>query len=374
MTEHRQHSSAPGAGGMSPVFLRWLVLVILSSVVAAILNAAGMPAATLLGAMLAGIIVAFRGVRLSVPGPVFALAQGLIGCMIAGTFPESLSGDLLEDWPLLVFGVLSVIAASALLGWLLTRMRILPGTTVVWGLSPGAASAMVLLSDSYGADSRLVAFMQYTRVLMVTAAASLIATAVGSAIPHDVSAQVWFPPIAWWPLAETLALAVAGPLIARLIGMPALGLLLPIIGGVLLTRLGVMELELPHWLLALAFAFVGWRIGLPFTRPLILHALKMLPMIAASTLCLMTICAGLAAVFVLVAGIDPLTAYLATSPGGADSVAIIAASSDVDAPFVISMQLARFTLILFFGPILARFVARRAAMADPGLDPDGKAG
>ncbi|HUO98599.1 MAG TPA: AbrB family transcriptional regulator, partial [Rhizomicrobium sp.] len=61
-----------------------------------------------------------------------------------------------------------------------------------------------------------------------------------------------------------------------------------------------------------------------------------------------------------IAGIDPLTAYLATSPGGADSVAIIAASSKVDAPFVMSMQMARFAAVLATGPALARFLAGRA--------------
>ena len=40
----------------------------------------------------------------------------------------------------------------------------LPGTTAVWGSSPGAATAMVLMAEAFGADARLVAFMQYLRV------------------------------------------------------------------------------------------------------------------------------------------------------------------------------------------------------------------
>ena len=56
-----------------------------------------------------------------------------------------------------------------------------------------------------------------------------------------------------------------------------------------------------------------------------------------------------------------MTAYLATSPGGADSVAIIAASSKVDIPFVMSMQLARALVLLVLGPGLAGFVAKRAS-------------
>ena len=58
-------------------------------------------------------------------------------------------------------------------------------------------------------------------------------------------------------------------------------------------------------------------------------------------------------------GIDPLTAYLATSPGGMDSVAIIAAASDsVDISFVMALQSARFLIVLLLGPSLARLVTR----------------
>jgi hypothetical protein len=60
----------------------------------------------------------------------------------------------------------------------------------------------------------------------------------------------------------------------------------------------------------------------------------------------------------VVAGIDPLTAYLATSPGGADSAAIIAMASNVDVAFVMAMQTTRLILILLIGPSVAGFIAR----------------
>jgi uncharacterized membrane protein AbrB (regulator of aidB expression) len=67
-------------------------------------------------------------------------------------------------------------------------------------------------------------------------------------------------------------------------------------------------------------------------------------------------CGGIGAA----AGADPLIAYLATGPGGADSVAIIAASSNVNVRFVMAMQMARFVAVLAIGPVAARFLARRA--------------
>lgn len=48
--------------------------------------------------------------------------------------------------------------------------------------------------------------------------------------------------------------------------------------------------------------------------------------------CLVTVCAGIAFALTQLSNIDPLTAYLATSPGGLDSVAIIASSSGSTSP------------------------------------------
>ena len=62
-------------------------------------------------------------------------------------------------------------------------------------------------------------------------------------------------------------------------------------------------------------------------------------------------------VLVEFAGIDPLTAYLATSPGGVDSAAIIAASSKVDMSFVMAMQSVRLLIVIFIGPALSRWIA-----------------
>ena len=59
------------------------------------------------------------------------------------------------------------------------------------------------------------------------------------------------------------------------------------------------------------------------------------------------------------ADVDPLTAYLATSPGGADSIAIIAAASPVDIPFVLTMQVLRMLFVMFTGPAIARTMARQ---------------
>jgi uncharacterized protein len=349
--------------GRQALVAQWAVLLVLSSIFVMALEALHLPAALLLGPMAAAIALAACDWSLRVPRPPFYFAQAIVGCLIAHSLPATILGEMHRDWPLFAVTVLSVIVASTLLGWLLTRLRVLPGTTAVWGSSPGAATAMTLMAEAYGADVRLVAFMQYLRVVFVAIVASVVARVFainsGGAAPE----MIWFPQIAWVPFIETLALAGFSVLAGRLLRIPAGPLLVPLFLGIVLQDTGLITIQLPPWLLAISYALVGWSIGARFTRPILIYAAKVFPRVVLSTLTLIAVCCGFAAVLVMVAGVDPLTAYLATSPGGADSVAIIAASSKVDLPFVMAMQAGRLIVVLLTGPSLTRFIARHAGAA-----------
>jgi uncharacterized protein len=342
-----------------PPAAQWILLIALSAGIGAFLLWLHAPAALMLGPLIAAMMLAAGGGRVRFPLPPFVVAQGIIGCLIARMVPLTIIGDILDHWLLFTAGVLFVVAASSLLGWLMTRLQILPGTTALWGTSPGAASVMTIMAESYGADIRLVAVMQYLRVVLVAAIAALVAKLFGVSASQGSAAIVWFPPIVWLPLAETLALAVAGPLVARALRIPAGAFLVPMVAGIVLTHFGWLAIELPAWLLAASYALVGWNIGLRFTRPLLIHAARALPRIVGCTVLLIALCGLVALMLVYGAGVDPLTAYLATSPGGSDSIAIIAASTDVDVSFVMAMQTVRMVAVLFLAPVLTKFIAER---------------
>jgi membrane AbrB-like protein len=200
--------------------------------------------------------------------------------------------------------------------------------------------------------------MQYLRVVLVVAIASLVAHfwVHASVIPAPI---VWFPVIHWLPFLETLAIILGGSAIGYISKFPAGMLLFPLIAGSVLQLNGVVEIELPRWLLAGGYLCIGWQIGLRFTQKVLLNAAKVLPQIFASILAVITFCGGLGYVLTKLLGIDPLTAYLATSPGGVDAVAIIAASSNVNVGFVMTLQLSRALLIMFIGPVISKFLARK---------------
>ncbi len=342
----------------TPTVLKWGVLLAASLAFIVPLELIRLPAALLLGAMAAAILVAVFEGKLSVPRWPYVLAQGLIGCLVARSIGPPILVTMVQHWPLFIAGVCSVLLISTSLGALLARWKVLPGTTAVWGSAPGAATVMVLMSDGFGGDPRLVAYMQFLRVMLVALVASIVArlwVAPGTAARAAVD---WFPAVAAGPLWETMALAVFGAIAGARSGIPAGPLLVPLFAGIALSCTHLITITLPPWLMAGCYALVGWSIGLRFTREIVLYAARVFPKIAASTLTLIALCGGLAWLLHLTVGTDPLTAYLATSPGGADSVAIIAASSQVDLPFVMAMQMARFILVLLVGPTLARTVAQ----------------
>jgi uncharacterized protein len=345
--------------GSLPTMVQWAALIAVSVGVAGLLLSVHAPAALLLGPLLGSMALATSGAKLRLPLAPFVFAQGMVGSMIAKMVPISIVGDVVSHWALFSVGVFSVVAVSSFLGWIMTRFQVLPGTTALWGTSPGAASVMTLMAEAYGADPRLVAIMQYLRVLMVAGVAAIVARSFGIAEAHKAQAIVWFPPVAWLPFAETVALAIAGPIIAQRFNIPAGAFLVPLVVGGVLSHFGLIQIEQPPWLLAACYTMVGWNIGLRFTRPLLIHAAKALPRILVCIFIMISLCGGVAVMLVMVAKVDPLTAYLATSPGGADSVAIIAASSNVDVSFVMAMQTVRMIVVLILAPMLTKFIAER---------------
>ena len=337
-----------------------MILLALSAVLSFVLFRLHLPAAPLLGPLIAGITLSLRGATIRLPRPFFISAHAIIGCMIARALTPSIFGVLAANWALVLIILLSTLAISALTGWLLVRYSSLPGATGAWGSSPGGASAMVVMAQEYGADVRLVALMQYLRVLFVVGAAVMVVRfALGGEAQEMTQHIVWFPPLTFNLPLTLLLTAVAGWLGLRL-RIPSGAMLLPMLAGALAQGEGMLLLELPEWLLVLAYTALGWTVGLQFNREIFMLALKTLPQIIAAIVGLIALCALMALALTHLLPLDFLTAYLATSPGGLDTVAIIAVGTRADMSFIMAMQTLRLFTILLTGPATARLISRYA--------------
>lgn len=344
----------------------WLALILLASLLVALLRAADMPAAFLLGPMIAAIVVAVSGVRARLPRLFVIAAQAILGCLIAAALDSELIEVIAAHWEIFMAFSLATIVITAVLGVWVTRGGWLPGTTAIWGLSPGAASAMVLLADEYGADKRMVAMMQYSRIVLVALAAILLAKAVGHpSVPSHVSKAStltahWlsFPP--WMSLVEMLALAASGVAIAIYSGKGSAALFIPAFAGAALQAAGLIHITVPPLLATLAFCSVGVYVGLSFTREVLIHSLRALPTMLLAICAMILLCGLLSlALAELLPGTDPLTAYLAMSPGGIDAAVIIASQASVSLPLILASQFVRLLFVIAGAPALAKWLARR---------------
>lgn len=335
--------------------LRWLVLLLLSVFFAWAMNLAHIPAGWMVGPMIAGIVYAIINVKLTINKWVYHGSQAVIGCLIANSLSFDIMQEALKEWPLFVVVIAVVMLLSWGLGLFLARLGVIPPDVAIWGSSPGAANAMVIMAKEFGSDERLVACMQYIRVLLVVIVASIVAsifTGSGSLITPLFAGWGTVPDFA--ALAETLALIVASIAIGRVFKIPAGSMLVPMILGAFLHLMGWVKIELPAPLLVLSYALIGWQIGLGFDREILRSSLKAFPRIILSNLILIALCSILGWMVSHWFGIDLLSAYLATSPGGANTVAVIALSTPVNVAFIMALQTFRLIIIILIGPWVSR--------------------
>lgn len=342
----------------------WATLLAATAVLTTLMRLAHMPATFMLGPLLAGIATALVAPGAKLPPGATVAAQGVLGSVIAQTLAPGLLLDLAPRWPLLLGVNAVMVGGIAGIGLIITRRQWLPGTAGIWGVSPGAASAMVMLADEYGSDKRLVALMQYLRILC----AAVTVIAVGSLFGHrhpptavalPGASNDWLAPVDPVGLAVVAGLSLAALVVAVRLHKPALAIFAPIILGVLIQIPGWAAPRVPPLAAAAAFSVIGWHVGLTFTRASLLHSARMLPRIFAMIASVLALCGVLALGLAEIADVSLLTAYMALNPGGIDAVLILAASIDVDLPLILAIQISRLLLVIALLPALSRMVADR---------------
>jgi membrane AbrB-like protein len=166
------------------------------------------------------------------------------------------------------------------------------------------------------------------------------------------------PPLLAWVVTALVA-AIGGGLGAWL-KLPAGAFLGPLLVGVPLTALGLPVGAWPPGVLPLALWAIGVGVGSHFDAAA-LHELRRVALGAlAAAVAIVGGCALLAWGWSTVSGVDLLTAYFATSPGGADSVLAIALDTGVSLSLVLAVQVGRLLLVLFIAPALLRRLPGRA--------------
>ena len=348
----------------NPGLLRSWVLVVLVTVVAtAALAAASLPSPVLFGSLIGGVVCALTlGGDLHIPRLGFNVGQALIGATIGALVNLRTLERLLVDWPSILGVTLGTLLISLLAGRLLALHRDASPTTGTFALVAGGASGVVAMAHELGADDRVVTVVQYLRVLLVLVAMPLVTTVVFH--PTTTGGSGPAGPAVRWPadLAFTVVTVAAGLLVARATQAPASSLLGPLLIAVALSASGVLgAVTVPVAFQNLGYALIGVQVGLRFTRESLRSIASLLPAAVGLIVAVIAACAGMGLVLSAVTGVDRLTAYLATTPGGLYAVLATAADSGCDVTYVLAVQVIRVFVMLLAIPLLARMLARRTS-------------
>jgi membrane AbrB-like protein len=360
-------------GGWMKLSYRSALLPIMAVLFAFGLQSAHLPAAWLFGPLVASALFAVRDWQaVELPRPVYIGAQAVIGTALGAGFSPATLLTLPKHFSIFAFAVIFILLTSLFNGWLLTRRTRLNVATAFLGTMPGGAGEMAAMSDSLRADSRLVVIMQYTRLLLILASLALVTPFLShhsSSIRVPEAPALLLATFAWWKIGTLCLLAFIGWLTGLRTRIPAGTFLVPTVLYFLLEIGGVQPGRWPWLVFATAYLVMGLQIGGRF-RPSTLAAIKdiLLP-VCGTTLVLLAGSFILAWILSREMGLDPVSAYLAATPGGLDSVAAVAAELKGDTAVILTVHLVRLLCVLIVGPWLvracSRWLGKRANSEDP---------
>jgi membrane AbrB-like protein len=328
------------------------------------LQALHLPAAWLFGPLVASAFFAVKDWQtVEFPKPVYIAAQAVIGTALSAGFSPATLMALPKHLPVFALAVVFILFTSLFNGWILTRCTRLDAVTAFLGTIPGGAGEMAAMSDSLRADTRLVVIMQYTRLLLILASLALITPVIKSfshAHATVVAAASAMPvaPLAWWRIGALGLLALLGWLAGMRTRIPAGTFLVPTVLYFILELSGIQLGRWPRPCFMAAYLIMGLQIGGRFRSSTFAAIKSILLPLCGTTLLLLSGSLALAWILTREMRLDPVSAYLAATPGGLDSVAAVAAELQGDTAIILTVHLVRLLCVLIAGPWLVRGCAR----------------
>lgn len=326
------------------------------------LSALGFPVAWLVGAMLGmAAYNQFSPAPYKPPRLVRRLGEWVLGAGVGANLTAEVAGFLAARGVPILVVLVGGIATGVVSGFILLRSSGLAAGTCFYSAVPGGAAEMVALADATGADARLVASLHAVRVALLVAtlplAFSPLARSGGAGALRPLA-----PAGGMSVIVLILAAGAAGGWLFYRLRLPGGVILGAMVGGALAALAGLTGgAGLPGAFKACAQAVIGASAGAQFTRDtwgalgrVLRPALGMIAFMVAT---------GLASgVFLhFAAGLDWITAMLATVPAGSAEMIGTAAALGADAGVVAAIQVLRvLTMNLVFPVLVPRLVSRTA--------------
>lgn len=338
-----------------------LVFFATSFAVGWVMQAIGLPAGWLLGALLTGIIWSFFIEKLIFRSELFTLSLALVGIVIGFMVVPEEVWEYRTLLPAFLLTLTLTLIGGIALGKFFGKWTKLSGNTAFFCCLPGGASEVIALSERYQADQRIVAAFHTARITLFVFSVPLIVgigtQSSGVDLVERQQELTW--DIALVGLAFLLAVGVF--FVSRFLAFPGAPMFLAIILGFSVHQWIVPSYSMPNIVMGVAQVLIGSVIGMRFDRST-LNELKRIGKPSIVTLALyIAMSLGLAFTFFILSPLPFYTTLLAIVPAGAAEMASTAATLEMDATVVATLQMLRVLALFLALPFLIRWFAQKPA-------------
>jgi membrane AbrB-like protein len=317
-----------------------VILIALGGLGGLAAKALGLPLPFMLGALLvsAGVAIALPrhlpggygfppGLRL-----VFISVIGLvIGAQVS---PELFArlGDLLLSLAALTVFVGVALAYNV---WVFSRIGGYDRVTAFYCSTPGGLFESLQMGEEAGADVVRLTLQQFLRIIVVVTTLPIaLSLYLGEPVGSAGGMTMARGELDWSTLPVIVAAGVAGYWLGDVLRLPARQLTGPMLVAALLTLSGLVQIDMPQWLIDAAQVVVGTALGLRFTgvsRALVLRGGWLAVL---SVFGMLALAAGFAALLAPATG-EPFDVLLISfAPGGVTEMALVALSLQANPAFV----------------------------------------
>ena len=310
----------------------------------------GLPAPFLIGPASAVSIAGLAGLRLSIPTSVRNACFVAVGLsMGAGLTPEVFVAA--RTWPLsfLVVPVAIVILLYSAT-WILQRFFGYDRTTALLAASPGHLSFVLSLAADTRSDLLAVGVIQSVRVLALTLTVPLIVEIFDLVETTPPPAAT----MAIWPLAISFAAALGLGWVLMRLRVPAALLMGGMIASGSAHLSGMVEGNLPDWVLIPTYVLLGGMIGSRFSEVSVRALRAAFVAGGVVTVGVVVLAALIAALVSHIADVPVDAALIAFAPGGLETMAAMAVMLNAQPTYVGAHHILRLLLLSGLMPYVLR--------------------
>jgi membrane AbrB-like protein len=281
----------------------------------------------------------------------------VVGVSLGLYFTAPVVHQVVSLWPWFIALGFAAIAFGTLSAWLLARLSGVDRATAFFSCMPGGAAEMATLGEQYGAATDRVALAHSLRVVLVVTIFP-VAIALGGFHSTEDYRPIVIPFDALG-LAELLALAATGGVLAWRAGLPTAFMLGALVVTTALTVSGIELSSVPTPLTNVAQVLMGASLGGRAERGFLGRAPRFALALVPTLFAMLTIAALVGWGIAAGSGTYIGGGLLAAAPGGIAEMCITAKVLRMSVAFVTAAHVIRYLIVvLFTRPVYRLFVHR----------------